>query len=98
MTLRYLVITGGSGARLRPRASVYTRIDEATDEFSRLRARLAAKNGWVELASVDERGRVVPMHRSPEAVTRRRRAQPEGAQAATNASATVGSDARWTWT
>ena len=64
VTLRYLLIVGGSdGRRARTSASVFAAHDEAEDEFGRLQGQLA-RDGWVELASVDDQGRLRRLRRS----------------------------------
>ena len=88
---RYLLISGRPDReRVRTSVSVFASREEAKQELARLTDRRGSTRGWVELASIDEEGRLVPLCRSA--------AQGDAMQAETNCSASAGSEARCTCT
>jgi hypothetical protein len=91
MDHRYLLLSGKRRAgRVRTTVSVYATAGEANAEFGRRRKRLGV-GAWLELASIDDQGRMTAMCRSGD--------QPPAApHAATMRSASMGSAPMWTCT
>ncbi len=84
---RFLVVVGGTGARRgRSAVSVFGDADEARQEFCRALERVGSTAGWVELASVDDEGRLSRLCRSG--------AHSPALHLATNRSASSGVDPR----
>ena len=90
-TSRFIVLVGTSDRRRsRGMVSAFADVEEARQEFSRAEERLGATATFVELASVDDEGRLSPLVRSG--------GHSPPAQAATRRSASTGADPRWRWT
>lgn len=87
---RFLVLVSSSDERrVRSSLSAFADGDEAMTEFRRTEERLRAVGGWVELASVDDEGRLERLCRAG--------SQPRE-EHATSRSASSGAEPRWTCT